>query len=46
MNQNEERKKFEKQKMKYNGTYGRMLSLATDALAEVNIFFTNQSYPS
>ncbi|VYS45804.1 unnamed protein product [Arabidopsis thaliana] len=32
--QNEERKKFEKQKMKYNGTYGRMLSLATDALAE------------
>ncbi|XP_023646018.1 O-fucosyltransferase 2 isoform X2 [Capsella rubella] len=32
--QNEERKKFEKTKRKYNGTYGRMLSLAAHALAE------------
>ncbi|EOA39089.1 hypothetical protein CARUB_v10011821mg [Capsella rubella] len=42
---NEERKKFEKTKRKYNGTYGRMLSLAAHALAEVNhVFFKNQSY--
>ncbi|CAH8252001.1 unnamed protein product [Arabidopsis lyrata] len=32
--QNEERQKFEKPKRKYNGTYGRMLSLAAHALAE------------
>lgn len=46
MNQNEELKKFGKQKREYNGTYGRMLSLAAHALAEVNVFFSNQSYPS
>ncbi|CAE5957247.1 unnamed protein product [Arabidopsis arenosa] len=32
--QNEERKKFEKPRRKYNGTYGRMLSLAAHALVE------------
>lgn len=36
VDQNEERQKFEKPKRKYNGTYGRMLSLAAHALAEVS----------
>ncbi|XP_010476148.1 PREDICTED: uncharacterized protein At1g04910-like isoform X2 [Camelina sativa] len=34
LSQKEERKRFEKSKRKYNGTYGRMLSLASHALGE------------